>query len=66
VEGHKRLGGERAEQLGKMRKQNHCARKTPLFKKGPPRTLGKSSWRTPSARTARSLTKGLGPTKSGG
>jgi hypothetical protein len=45
-----------------MRKRNHCARKTPFFKKGPPRTLGKSSWRAPSARTTQSLTKGLGPT----
>jgi hypothetical protein len=26
-----RLGGERAEQLGKGQKQNHCARKNPFF-----------------------------------
>jgi hypothetical protein len=45
-----------------MQKQNYCAQKTPFFKKRPPRTLGKSSWRTPSARTTQSLTKGLGPT----
>jgi hypothetical protein len=32
-----RLGGERAEQLGKMRKRNHCARKT-LFQEKAPRT----------------------------
>jgi hypothetical protein len=47
---------------GKIRKQNHCVGRPPLFlKEGPPRALGKSPWRTPSARTARSLTKGLGP-----
>jgi hypothetical protein len=58
-----RLGGERAEQLGKMRKRNHCAWKTPLFsRKGSPRTLEKSAWRTPSAQTTQSLTKGPGPT----
>jgi hypothetical protein len=62
VEGRGRLGGERAEQLGKLRKRNHCARKTPFFKKEPPRALGKSSWRTPSARTTQSLTEGLGTT----
>jgi hypothetical protein len=35
AEGHERLGGERAEQLGKMQKQNHCTRKTPFSRKGP-------------------------------
>jgi hypothetical protein len=49
------------EQLGKMRKQNHCARKTPPSRDGPPRTLEKSAWRAPSARTTQSLTEGYGP-----
>jgi hypothetical protein len=51
-----RLGGKRAEQLAKMRKQNHCAWKSPISRKGSPRTLGKSARRTPSARTTQSLT----------
>jgi hypothetical protein len=38
-----RLGGERAEQLGIMGKQNHCARKNPFSRKGAPCTLEKSA-----------------------
>jgi hypothetical protein len=38
-----RLGGERAEQLGKMRKRKHCARKNPFSRKGSPRALEKSA-----------------------
>jgi hypothetical protein len=56
-----RLGGERAEQLGKMRKQNHCTRKTPPSRDGSPRTLENSTWRIPTARTIQSLTEGPGP-----
>jgi hypothetical protein len=37
------LGGERAEQLEKMQKRNHCTRRTPFSRKGSPRTLEKSA-----------------------
>jgi hypothetical protein len=48
--------------VGENAKAKPLRAEDPLFKKGPPHTLGKSPWRTPSARTARSLTKRLGPT----
>jgi hypothetical protein len=53
---------QKGRAVGENAKAKPLRVKEPLFsRKGSPRTLEKSAWRTPSARTTQSLTKGLGP-----
>jgi hypothetical protein len=63
AKGRKGLGGERAQQLERMRKHNCCTRGESLFKEdSPARTPGNPVRRAPSAHAAQSLTWGPGPT----
>jgi hypothetical protein len=47
---------------GKCESETTARRRPPFSRKGSPRTLEKSAWRTPSARTTQSLTEGPEPT----